>query len=152
MVFRAKVDAFFVNFMLIVIIVIGLGSFFPFFMEEIRNEAAGVLVQVVIILTSIFLIVISFILWVAFSVRYVFYQDYLFIKGGPFRSRIPYENITKVSPTTKIFTGHRILSSRDAIEIFNKTTFMGSMKTSPSNRKEFISELKKRCPNIQIQE
>lgn len=152
MVFRSKVDAFFGNFMLIVVLIIALASFFPFFIEEVRNEPAEVIIPAVIILTSIFLIVTSFLLWTLFSVKYIFYQDYLLIKGGPFKSRIPYENISKVSPTTAIFTGHRILSSKDAIEIFNKTTFMGSIKISPSNRKEFINELKKQCPDIQIQE
>ncbi|WP_062106478.1 PH domain-containing protein [Bacillus niameyensis] len=143
MVFRSKIDTFFINFMLIVVFIIAVGSFFPLFIEEVRNELAAFL-----ILTTIFLIVISFLLWTSFSVKYIFYQDYLYIKGGPFRSRIPYEHITKVLPTTAIFTGHRILSSRDAIEIFNNTTFMGSIKVSPRDKSKFISELKKRCPNI----
>nr|WP_144928348.1 PH domain-containing protein [Paenibacillus bovis] len=152
MVFRSKVDAFFINLALIVVLVLALGSFFPFFIEEVRNEPANVLIPAVIILTSIFLLSTGFILWTVFAVKYVFHEDYLLIKGGPFKSRIPYENITKVAPTNAVFTGHRILSSRDAIEIFNKTTFMGSIKISPSNRKEFMDELKKRCPHIQIQE
>src|SRR5690625_7998267 len=100
----------------------------------------------------ILLIFIMFILLTFFSVKYIFYQDHFFIKGGPFRSRIPYENITKVSPTTAIFTGHRILSSRDGLEIFNNTTFLGSIKISPKNKDEFIAELKRRCQRIQIQE
>src|SRR5690625_2677929 len=98
MVFHSKVDAFFSNFMLIVVLIIGAGSFFPLFIEEVENELAAVL-----ILTLIFLVLISFILWTGFSVKYIFNQDYLFIKGGLFRSRIPYEDITKVSPTTAIF-------------------------------------------------
>src|SRR5699024_12539311 len=101
-------------------------------------------------LTLISLIVISFILWTAFSVKYVFYQDYLFVKGGPFRSRIPYENITKVSLTTAIFTGYRILSSRDGIELFYKTAVLGSVKISLIYEREFSSELNKRFTNIQI--
>src|SRR5699024_9957054 len=96
--FRSKVDAFFSNFKLIVVLLIGAGSFWPLFLE------GGTDLPVVLVLTSIFLIVISLILWTAFSVKYVFYHDYLFVKGGLFRSRIPYENITKVSPTTAIFT------------------------------------------------
>lgn len=151
MVFRSKVDAFFVNFMLIVVIIIALATFFPFFIEEVRNDSET-LIPAVIILASLFLIVTSFLLWTSFSVKYIFDPEHLLIKGGPFRSRIPYENITKVSPTTAIFTGHRILSSRDAIEISNKTTWMGSIKISPRTKKEFINELKKRCPNLQIQE
>src|SRR5690625_853954 len=147
MVFRSKVDAFFSNFMLIVVLIIGAGSFFPLFIEEVRNELAAVL-----ILTLIFFILISFILWTGFSVKYIFYHDHLFIKGGPCRSRITYENITKFSPTTAFFTGHRILSSRDGLEIFNNTTFLGSIKISPKNKDEFIAELKRRCQGIQIQE
>lgn len=152
MVFRSKVDAFFVKFMLIVVLIIALASFFPFFIPDVRNEPADVLIPAVIILTSIFLIVIGFLFWMIISIKYMFEKDYLLIKGGPFKSRIPYETITKVSPTNSIFTGHRILSSRNALEIFNKTTFMGSIKISPNNKKEFINELKKRCPHIQIEE
>jgi|SRR5690625_2634968 len=146
MVFRSKVDAFFSNFMLIVVLIIGAGIFWPLFLEG-RTD-----LPVVLILTLIFLIVISFILWTAFSVKYVFYQDYLFVKGGPFRSRIPYENITKVSLTTAIFTGYRILSLRDGLELFYKTAVLGSIKNSPKDRRKFITELKKWCPNIQIQD
>ena len=145
MVFRSKIDAFFVNFMLVVVLIIAMVAFFPLFIEDVPFAA-------VLILTFIFIIMVSFIVWITFSVKYIFYQDHLLIKGGPFRSRVPYENITKVSPTTAIFTGHTILSSRDGLEIFNKTTFSGSVKISPRDKSEFINELKKRCPNIQIQE
>ena len=146
MVFYSKVDTFFINFILGVVLVIALVSFFPLFIE------GGTQLPVVLILSSTFLIVISFILWTAFSVKYIFNNDYLLIKGGPFRNKILYENITKVTPTTDIFTGYRILSSRDALEIFNKTTVFGSIKISPTAKREFITELKKRCPNAKIQD
>jgi hypothetical protein len=146
MVFRSKIDSFYINFILIVVLIIGLATFFPIFLEGGREW------PVILLLTSIFLIVIGFLLWTNFSVTYIFEQDYLFIKGGPFRYRIPYKNIIKISPTTAIFTGHRILSSRDAIEIFNNTTFMGSIKISPKDKSGFITELKKQCPSLQIQE
>jgi len=133
--------------MALVVLIIASGSLFPLFIEEVRNNLTAV-----IVLISTFLLVISFLLWTNFSAKYIFEKDYLFIKGGPFRYRIPYKNIIKVSPTTAIFSGHKALSSRDAIEIFNKTTFFGSIKISPRDKKEFITELKKRCPNIQIQE
>nr|WP_240407260.1 PH domain-containing protein [Gracilibacillus halophilus] len=97
------------------------------------------------ILLSIFLLISSFILWCAFAVKYVFYQDYLLVKGGPFSSRIPYVNITKVSFTKDIFTGYRILSSRDGIEIFYTNAILGSLKISPKDKRSFINELEKRC-------
>lgn|SRR5699024_6345204 len=123
MIFNSKRDTYFENFMLVVVIITGVGVFWPLFIEDIRSELA-----VVLVLVFLFLIVIGFILWTAFSVKYVFYQDYLFVKGGPFRSRIPYENITGISSTTAIFTGYSILSSRDAIEIFYKNAALGSVK------------------------
>ncbi len=147
MVFRSKVDAFFVNVMVIVVLVIASVTIFPLFLEEFRDDLAGS-----IILILVFLLVIGFLLWTCFSVQYIFHQDHLFIKGGPFKSRIPYEKIIKVAPTKAIFTGHRILSSRDAIEITNQTTVFGSIKISPKNKEAFISELKKRNPAIRIEE
>lgn len=85
MVFHSKVDAFFSNFMMIVVLVIAIVLFFPLFVD------GGTQLPVVLILSSSFFIVISFILWTAFSVKYIFYTDYLLIQGGPFKSRIPYD-------------------------------------------------------------
>ena len=48
--------------------------------------------------------------------------------------------------------GYIILSSRDGIEIFDKTSMLGSIKISPQDQKAFIAELKKRCPNLEIHE
>ena len=145
MVFRSKVDSFFVKLIVTVILIIGFVTFFPLF------AVGGDLLLVVLISTLTFLFATGIILWCSFSIKYVFHQDYLFVKGGPFRSRIPYESITKVSPTSAIFVGYRLVSSRDSIEIFDRTSMMGSVKISPKDQKAFIAELKKRCPNLQIQ-
>ena len=146
MVFRSKVDSFFVKLILIMILIIGLMTLLPLF------AVGGEVLIVVLISTLNFLVVTGIILWCSFSIKYVFHQDYLFVKGGPLRSRIPYESITKVSPTSAIFVGYRILSSRDSIEIFDRTSMMGSVKISPQDQKGFIAELKKRCPNLEIHE
>jgi len=103
-------------------------------------------------MSAIFIISVGFILWIAISIKYVFYEDYLLVKGGPFRSKIPYQTITKTSPTNDIFTGYRILSSKDGLQLFYKSAMLGSVKISPKNRRDFITELKKRCPNAEIQE
>ena len=145
MVFNAKVDVFFRSFILIVIVIFGTVIFGPLLFEK------EISLPLILILTLIFLLLIGFILWTTFSVNYTFRENVLLLKGGPFRSRIPYENITKVSSTTTVFTGHRILSSKDALEIFNTTTMLGSIKISPRNKDAFIAELKSRCPNIDIQ-
>ena len=146
MVFRSKVDTFFIKFIVIAILIIGLVTLFPIFI------GGGDELSVVVVSISVFLIATALILWCSFSIKYVFHQDHLFVKGGPFRSRIPYESITKVSPTSSIFMGYIIMSSRDGIEIFDRTSMLGSVKISPKDQKAFIAELKKRCPNLRIQE
>jgi len=132
--------------MLIVVLIIGAATFSPLFLED-GTDLASMVTMIVL-----FLVVIGFVTWSIFSIKYVFHEDYLYVKGGLFRSRIPYEKITKVSPTSAIFTGYRMMSARDGIEVFYKTAYSGSVKISPSNKKEFINELKKRCLTIEVQE
>ena len=146
MVFRSKIDAYFATFLFIVILVIGGVTLIPLFIDK---EAT---ITIMLTMTSIFIVIISLILWSTFSIKYVFYQDHLFVKGGLFRSRIPYDKITKVSPTKAIFTGYRILSSKEGLEIFYQSATLGSLKVSPKESKLFISEIKKRCLNVKFQD
>lgn len=143
MIFRSKMDAYYFKSMIIVVLIIALSSFFPLFIDDIPVAA-------ILILTLIILILISFLLWVNVSIRYIFRENYLLIKGGPFRSKIPYESITKVTTTNAIFSGYSIVTSRDAIEIFSNTTFYGSIKISPYYKSEFMKVLIEKAPHIQI--
>lgn len=146
MVFCSKIDAFFVNFMMIAILLLGLASFWPlFFFNKIDLFPF-------LLLTCTFLIPAGVILWSAFSIKYVYSQDFLLVQGGPYKSRILYEDIIKITSSNNIFSGYRILSSRDAIEIYSKQAFWGSVMISPMCKREFINELKKRCPNMKIRE
>ncbi|AIF66504.1 PH domain-containing protein [Terribacillus saccharophilus] len=146
MVFRSKIDIFFVNFILIVILLLALASFWPlFFFNKIDLFEF-------LLLSSTFLIPAGVILWSVFSIKYVYYQDFLLVQGGPYKSRILYEDITKITSSNNIFSGYRILSARDAIDIYSKQAFWGSVTISPMCKEEFISELKKRCPNMNIRE
>nr|WP_231784159.1 PH domain-containing protein [Lentibacillus sp. JNUCC-1] len=74
----------------------------------------------------------------------------MYIKGGPFRSRIAYKDITRVSPSHDVFTGYRVLSSRDGLELFYTTGLMGSVKISPEDQGMFLKELQERAPDVQI--
>ncbi|WP_242020878.1 PH domain-containing protein [Cytobacillus oceanisediminis] len=49
-----------------------------------------------------------------------------------------------------MYTGYRILSSKDAIEFFYKKALLRSVKVSPENKELFISEIKKRCPRVKV--
>ena len=142
--FRSKVDKFFVVTISITIVVILAVFIIPLSLDHNRT------ITDVIIVLSLCILSIGFILWSAFSIKYVFYQDHLFVKGGPFKSRIPYEEITRISTTTEIFTGYRLLSSKDGIELGYKSASLGSVKISPKDLDLFISEIKQRCPTVQI--
>lgn len=146
MVFRSKIDSFFIFIISFSILVICGVLLIPLFIDETRTILDTVIVF------SLLIICVGVLIWSVFSIKYVFYDDHLLVKGGPFRSRILYQDITMVSPTKDIFTGYRLLSSTNGIEIFYKSGLLGSVKISPKEKELFLSELKKRCPNAIIQE
>jgi hypothetical protein len=145
MVFRAKIDSFFLSVMSVTIFVVSGVLLIPFFLDHNRTMLDAAVVFSLLILS------VGFIVWSVCSLTYVFCDGYLLVKGGPFRSRILYQEITKVSPTNDIFTGYRLLSAKSGIEIFYQSGFLGSVKISPKEMDLFLSELKKRCPHVIIQ-
>jgi hypothetical protein len=92
----------------------------------------------------------AFLIWIWADIRYEMREDYLFVKGGPFRSRIAYNDITRITLSKNIWFGYRLLASMDAIEIHYKTGLLGSVKISPEEKEVFIEELKKRNPSIKV--
>ncbi|TPE65936.1 hypothetical protein AMD02_019835 [Halalkalibacterium halodurans] len=140
MVYHSKTDTFSITFIFLSIWIIGALSLFPFISSF----------STIITMLTIFIISAGLIWWYATSIKYVFYKDYLVVKGGPFKSKIPYQSITRVSPTTEKFTGYRISSSDKGLELFYKSETYGSIKILPEDKMKFITDLKKRCPNAQI--
>lgn len=106
------------------------------------------------VLLWIFFLIITagVILWNSYGIKYRFYDDYLYVRGGIFRSRIPYNTISKIESlqftTGDILAGYRILASKDGIEISYNKGF-GTVKISPEHKTLFLSELKKRCPKAE---
>ncbi|QMT16680.1 PH domain-containing protein [Planococcus maritimus] len=143
MVFRSKIDSFYIRCTLVAILLIAAASFVPLLFE-------GVPLLDFVIVTIAFVVTTALILWVIFFIRYVFLETHLLVKAGPFRSRIPYHSILKVSPTRDVFTGYRLLASRDALELINNKTMFGTVKISPEEQTLFIAELKKRCPELKL--
>lgn len=147
MIFRSKIDTFYMIFISIASLVMGAVTILPPLFDE--NASIGIL----IFMSSMFLIIIALMVWGTFFIKYVFYEDYLLVKGGLMRSKIPYKSITKIIPTDNVFSGYRILSSKNALELFyTKGVHVNSVKISPRNQKDFIIELKKRCSTVEINE
>ena len=76
MVFRSKLDVYFGSFMLIVILIIGAATFSPLFLED-GTDLASMVTMIVL-----FHVVIGFVTWSIFSIKYVFHEDYLYVKVG----------------------------------------------------------------------
>ncbi|KIL51687.1 hypothetical protein KP77_11990 [Jeotgalibacillus alimentarius] len=144
MTFRSKIDQSYKVLMLIAVVITGIATMFPIFIDD-QIDLIGV-----IVLTSIFAGTVCFLLWTLFSIKYIFFEDDLLVKGGPFRSRIRYEDITRVAHTHDLMTGYRLTMSSDSIQIFYRTGTFGSVKVSPEALDDFVEEIRKRCPNVRI--
>ncbi|MGE7690017.1 PH domain-containing protein [Lysinibacillus sp. NPDC097214] len=140
MVYHAKANIFLIIFIFLLVWTMGAISLLLYITS----------LSTIIIMSTVFIISVVFIWWYANSIKFVFCETYLLVKGGPFKSKIPYQSITSVSPTTDKFTGYLISSSDKGVEIFYKTAAHGSIKILPKEKMKFILELKKRCPNAQI--
>lgn len=143
MVFRSKVDSFFVCILIIGLLILSVPIILPII---IGNPPVAAIVTLV----GSFLLCVLFIVWIPLTITYTIDNQHLVVKGGPFKSTIPLNKITKITATSNIFTGHRILSSRDALEVFNHTSFSGSIKVSPKDKKAFLNELQKHSPAIKV--
>lgn len=142
MTFHSKIDKFFLFIIFFAIFTIGASTLLPLFFDDEATTTD------LYILLSIFFVSSGFLLWSSFSITYTFYENHLFVKGGPFRSKIPYVHITKISKTDNILIGYRILSSKDCYETFYTSGAWGSVKISPKDPEKFISELQKKCPAL----
>ncbi|MCF6136571.1 PH domain-containing protein [Pseudalkalibacillus berkeleyi] len=143
--FKTKYDKTFRVIISITFIIILVSFLLPLFFESGRKPYNTLIVL------SLFILTVGLLLWTLISIQYVFRENHLFVKAGPIRSRIAYEDITKVSPTRQILSGYRLLTSMDAIEIHYHSGLLGSVKVSPREQDRFISELKKRSPHMKVE-
>lgn len=97
------------------------------------------------------LVTTGLLVWNALDIKYVLLPEHLYVKGGLFRSRIQYSDITKITRDPSIWIGYRILFSRDAIAIHYKTSAFGHIAISPKDTERFITELLKYNNNIQVE-
>lgn len=143
--FRSKIDKYFIVTISIACLVILAVFIIPLSLDNDKTTTD------IIIVLALCTLSVGFILWTSFSIKYVFYPDHLLVKGGLFNSRIPYDNITRISPLKEIFTGYRLLSSKEGIELFYTSAALGSVKISPKDSEAFITEIKRHCPTVLIE-
>ncbi|MFJ7972728.1 PH domain-containing protein [Psychrobacillus sp. NPDC096389] len=144
--FKSKRDKTFFRMIIAAIVVVALVTLVPAIYELFFTVEGDMLA--VIITTILFLLCAGFIVWISFDIEYTFTENHLFVRGGPFRSKISYEDITKVNPTSNILVGYRVLSSKDALEIHYKKALLRSVIISPEKQELFLQVLVEKAPHI----
>jgi len=139
MVFRTKVNMFWLIGIFLVVVIMG-----SIPMLSLYKQLPSPMLLLIVVL---FLVAGGIVWWYGTSLQCIFYKEYLLIKGGPFKRRIPYHTITKITPTTDKFTSYRITPADTGLELCVETTSFGSIKILTENKMGFIAELKKRCPH-----
>lgn len=146
MTFKSKRDKVFTGVMLVAMMIIAVVTLVPIIAIVLSADETEWAAITLLLATLIFSC--GLILWVWLDIEYTFYDDYLFVKGGIFRSKIPYDEIIKINESSNILVGYRILASKDALEIHYKYALLGSVIISPKPKAAFIAELQKRCPQL----
>jgi len=139
MVFRTKVNMFLLLGIFLAVVIVGSIPLLSLYKQ--------LPLPILLLIVVLFLVAGGFVWWYGTSLQCIFYKEYLLIKGGPFKRRVPYHTITKVAPTIDKFTGYRITPSDIGLELCVESTSFGSIKILPDNKTGFIEELKKRCPH-----
>lgn len=96
--------------------------------------------------SAIGVLVVIFCSWILLGTYYEFKDDYLLVKSGPFKSRILYDEIKKISFKKSIVASTAL--SIDRIEIICNGRFGGYV--SPRNKNDFIEMLKSKCVNAKL--
>ncbi|BBH24395.1 hypothetical protein Back11_57400 [Paenibacillus baekrokdamisoli] len=144
MTFKTKRDRFFINLWVGLLLFINVIFLVPLIFSPPK---AGELLTVIIL----DIIITGFLAWIAIDIKYVLLQDHLVVKGGLFKSRIQYRDITRITRNPNIWVGYKILFSQDALEVHYKTGILGSVIISPVDKELFINEMKKRNGNLKVE-
>lgn len=143
--FKTKRDPLFTNLWTALILVANLVILWPLLLDPQALSSGGL---VGLIVPDV--LVTALLGWLAIDISYEFKEEVLFVKGGMFRSKIRYEEITQITRHPNLWVGYRLISSRDAIEIHYRIGAIGSVVVSPADQERFIEELIRRNNSIQI--
>ena len=86
----------------------------------------------------------AFLLWIVYGTSYTIEGNVLVIRCGPFRWRVPLDDIVGVSPTDDPSSAPAC--SLDRLEIRYRS--YDTILISPEQREEFVTALRKRCPAL----
>lgn len=104
--------------------------------------------QFKIIYKTFFLLLGMLILWIYNSTFYILSEDFLILRCGPLKVKIPYENIDYIQFTKDLISS--IALSTDKLKIKTKDKWFNIVYISPLNKEEFVKKLSKKCDELKI--
>ena len=134
MTFRSKVDWWF-HAAIIVAAAACLFALVTVAMEGTTGEALA--------LAPLFLFGLAFPVWLIRSTYYRFDDTQLYIRSGPFRWRVPYNDIRSIRPTRNPLSSPALSLDRLRLEYRKRAILI-----SPADKAGFLAELKKRVPSL----
>ncbi len=93
--------------------------------------------------------VLILMLWILLSSFYELKEDHIYMRIGPFFSRVKYENIKSIELKTNILSSMALSTKRIEIRQHNKSYIRGTTYIAPVNREDFIEEMRIRCFNLE---
>lgn len=88
------------------------------------------------------------VLWIYNATFYVLSEDFLILRCGPLKVKIPYENIDSIKCTRNLISS--IALSVDKLKIKISGKGLGVVYISPLNKEEFVKQLSKKCVRLKI--
>ena len=85
-------------------------------------------------------------LWIVLGTHYELADRDLCIRSGPFRWRVPLEQVRAVAPSHSVLSAPALSLDRMRIS-YGRT---GSILISPRDKLQFLKELQRRCPGIEV--
>lgn len=135
--FRTRKDRWLVVLLLLMVLFCGVGGLM-LLAEPGHKHLPVAILCLVFSGASVFLM---------YPVRYTLAERELVVRGGPFRWRVAYENIEKVTPTRNPLAAPAWSLSRLRVDhrYRGRTVFL---LISPERQEEFLRELAGRCPHL----
>ena len=103
-----------------------------------------------IALPIVLLLVSYLMLWTLYGTRYRLTDFELRIACGPFRWRIPYDDIERISPTRSPVSGPAC--SLDRLEVVAPDASTLGLMISPERKLEFLRELVALAPSLRLRD
>jgi uncharacterized membrane protein YdbT with pleckstrin-like domain len=93
--------------------------------------------------------VVGFLLWIYWATYYELRPDHLYCRSGPLVERIPYDRIKSATLRSNLFSSMALSTRRIEIRQHGRGFVTGTTYISPVDREAFLSELLRRCNNLE---